>query len=78
VPLALRWDLGRVALGVRSGVRGDVDGFFATAQIPLGGSIDVEVARGIAVGLGVGLPRALGADRGLAERVGELHVEWRP
>jgi hypothetical protein len=74
VPLELRWPLGRVALALRGGVRGDVDGFLATAEAPVGASIDVEVARGIAIGAGAGLPRIGHPD----QRAVDLHVEWRP
>lgn len=74
VPVELRWPLGRIALGVTSGVRGDVDGFLATAETPIAASIDVEVAPGIVIGAGAGLPRVSHA----SERALELHVEWRP
>jgi hypothetical protein len=77
VPLELAWDVGRVRLSARTGARGEVNGFFATAQIPIAAAIDVGIGGGVAIGVGAGLPRALGADSGTAERVADVHVTWR-
>jgi hypothetical protein len=78
VPLELAWDVGRVRIAARTGARGEVSGFFATAQVPLAAAIDVGVGGGVAVGVGAGLPRALGAASGLDARVADVHVTWRP
>jgi hypothetical protein len=66
VPLALAWDLGPARLGARAAVRGDLDGFLATAQLALAASIEVAVSEHVAIGAGAGAPRSA-----------ELHVEWR-
>ena len=78
VPLELGWDVGRVHVSARTGARGEISGFFATAQIPLAAAIDVGVGGGVAIGIGAGLPRALGADSGTGARTADLHVTWRP
>lgn len=66
VPIALAWDLGRVRLNARGAVRGDLDGFLATAQVAAAASIDLRVGDGVVIGAGGGTPRMV-----------ELHVEWR-
>jgi hypothetical protein len=78
LPLEARWALApRVRAIARTGVRGDVDDFFATAQLPFALALDVDVGAGVTVGAGAGLPRALGAMSGTDARVADVHVEWR-
>ena len=66
VPLALAWDLGRVTARARAAVRGDLDGFFATAQLAGALSLDLRLTERLRVGAGGGAPRAAW-----------LYVEWR-
>jgi hypothetical protein len=66
VPLGLAWDLGRAEIGARAAVRGDLDGFFATAQLAGALSIDVRLTDQVSVGAGGGAPRAAW-----------LYIAWR-